>query len=120
MAATIAVAIGRDTRGNQKMETQGTRLGATQSEGRAQTFKTFTVCVVNADGSGWVQVERIAGDRRVVIHRAEFGPEGAAQEFVVNILPWGSGADVKGEVAEESAYTQSMREFDRKSNGGQW
>lgn len=72
MAATIARAIGRSAENT----TETTRLGPASAEAQANTFKTFTTAVVNADGSGSVQVERTKGDgTRVVIGRMEFAAE---------------------------------------------
>lgn len=54
MAQTIAIAIGRDR--SRDKETH--RLGHSASTARAQTWRTFAECHVNADGSGYIQVRR--------------------------------------------------------------
>lgn len=54
MAATIAKAIGQDT----SRVKEAHRLGSARAEGQANTWRTFTTCVVNRDGSGFVQVRR--------------------------------------------------------------
>ncbi len=67
MAATIAKAIGYD-----KTRTKTThRLGSVSSEGEANTWRTFTTCHVNRDGSGYVKVTR-DGD---TLHLFTFGEE---------------------------------------------
>lgn len=55
MAATIAKAKG-STRG--KDSTWATRLGGDHAIGQANTWHTFTECVVWADGHGHVEVKR--------------------------------------------------------------
>ena len=54
MANTIAIAEGHDT--NRTKRT--TRLGSHSATGRADTWRTFTTCTVNADGSGFITVVR--------------------------------------------------------------
>lgn len=71
MAATIAKAIGR---GN-GVEREGTRLGPESSEAQANTFKTFTTCKVNANGSGYMQLEREINGKRELVVRIKFGTE---------------------------------------------
>ena len=68
MANTIAEAIGYDN--TRRKETH--RLGSRAAEVRAATWKTFATAVVNADGSGYVEVRR---DGKT-LHRFEFEPEG--------------------------------------------
>lgn len=68
MANTIAVCTGTDSDGRQK---ETSRLGSYSATGNANTWRTFTTCHVNADGSGWVLVQR-SGQ---TLHRFEFGPE---------------------------------------------
>ena len=67
MAATIAKAIGTDNGRIKHVH----RLGSMCSEGQANTWRTFTRCLVHRDGSGCVQVSR---DGKV-IHRFEFDAE---------------------------------------------
>lgn len=113
MAATIAFAIGRDSKDGKRVEKECTRLGAQQAEARAQTYKTFTTATVNADGSGEVKVERMIHGERKLLARLVFGAEDAqANEIVM-----ASGGSDR-EVVEDAAYEQSMREFDRSTNGG--
>ncbi|KKM09620.1 hypothetical protein LCGC14_1722700, partial [marine sediment metagenome] len=52
MAATIAIAIGEDKTHTKRV----TRLGSVGSIGQANTWRTFSMCIVRPDGSGWVQV----------------------------------------------------------------
>jgi len=66
MAATIAHAIGSD----RTRTKYGHWLGSVESQGEANTFRTFSKCVIRADGSGYVQVSR--GERRYTFG---FGPE---------------------------------------------
>lgn len=54
MANTIAEATGIDSR--RIKETH--RLGSVAAETTAATWRTFVKARVNADGSGWVSVER--------------------------------------------------------------
>ena len=54
MAATIAVCKGFDS----SRVKEDHRLGSQRSEGQANTYRTFTTCVVNRDGSGYIQVRR--------------------------------------------------------------
>ena len=54
MANTIAKAVGYDN--TRRKETH--RLGSKRAEAFANTWHTFTTCVVNADGSGYVSVTR--------------------------------------------------------------
>lgn len=70
MAATIATAIGHDT----NKDKRETRLGHKAATGHADTWRTFTECHVNADGSGHVEV-RVGSAERRVLHRFDFGPE---------------------------------------------
>ena len=67
MAKTIAIATGWDK--SRKKETH--RLGAVSSEGQANTWRTFTKCYVEADGSCMVSIIR---DGKCLIARS-FGPE---------------------------------------------
>ena len=54
MAATIAKAFGTD----RSREKYVHRLGSQSATGQANTWRTFTSCHVNADGSGFVRVMR--------------------------------------------------------------
>jgi hypothetical protein len=67
MAATIAYAYGGDS--TRVKETH--RLGSQFAKAEANTWRTFTTCVVDRDGSGYVSVMRDGG----LILRFEFGPE---------------------------------------------
>ena len=68
MAATIAIARGCDS--SRTKET--TRLGSRCATAEANTWRTFTRCHVDRDGSGSVVVKRDG----VTLHTFEFGPEG--------------------------------------------
>ncbi len=68
MAATIARATGYDKSGRSKTVHQ---LGSMCSEGQANTYRTFTRCRVDRDGSGCVEVVRDG----VTIHVWSFGVE---------------------------------------------
>ena len=70
MAKTIAIATGIDTWRQKEVQ----RLGNSAAQAQANTWKTFTTCHVNADGSGWLLVQRNGR----TLHRFEFGPEEAA------------------------------------------
>ncbi len=67
MAKTIAKATGSDT--TRDKETH--RLGSRSATGEANTWKTFSLTHMNADGSGYCRVVR----DRVIIHSHEWGPE---------------------------------------------
>lgn len=77
MAATRATAIGDHGTRSRRV----TRVGHASATGHADTWCTFTVCHVNRDGSGYVEVRR--GSRGLggrtneteVLHRFDFGPE---------------------------------------------
>lgn len=90
MAACLARLIGK----GKNSEVTCERPGTESVEVQANTFKTFTTCVVNADGSGSVQIAREIDGRRIIIHRVEFGAEEDKGALLTNILPWGSGAEV--------------------------
>jgi hypothetical protein len=71
MAATIAECTGQDST---RVKTAH-KLGSRSATGRAATYTTFAECHVNADGSGYIQVERtmpVYGVQRIHI---PFGPE---------------------------------------------
>ena len=70
MAATMSKARGIRKDGYPQSRL-ATRLGHGAAEGEANTWRTFTLCHVNKDGSGFVEVKR---DGKVM-HRFEFGPE---------------------------------------------
>ncbi len=76
MAATRATAIGDKGRIRPV-----TRLGHQSATGHADTWCTFTMCHVNKDGSGYVEVRRgkrgLGGrtNKTDVLHRFDFGPE---------------------------------------------
>lgn len=67
MAKTIAKAFGYDS--NRCKETH--RLGSQSSTGEANTWRTFSKTHINADGSGFFQLERDGQ----VIHYYEWEPE---------------------------------------------
>ncbi len=67
MAATIAIATGYDASRAKEIH----RLGSVGARARANTWRTFTTAYVQADGSGYIEVER-DGE---VIHRFDFGSE---------------------------------------------
>jgi hypothetical protein len=67
MAATMAICIGEDS----SRVKQDHRLGSRMATGKAQTWRTFAVCTVMADGSGYVQVSQ----NGVLLGRITFGPE---------------------------------------------
>lgn len=75
MAATIAKATGGDSSREKSVQ----RLGDQYSTAHANTWKTFTTCHVNKDGSGYVEVERIRTDpppiQLVTLHRFDFEKE---------------------------------------------
>ncbi len=73
MAATIARLIAFPSRTNRYV----TRLGHRWSEGQANTRRTFTTCLVNADGSGYIQVRR---DGKL-LHLFRFEPESGPLEI---------------------------------------
>ena len=68
MAATMAIATTVEKSGRTK-ETH--RLGSAWAMGQANTWHTFTECIVDRDGSGHLQVKR----NGTILHRFEFGPE---------------------------------------------
>lgn len=67
MANTIAIATGMDNH----RQKEAHRLGHYASQAQANTWRTFTSCYVQADGSGYVLVRR-DGE---TLHKFEFGPE---------------------------------------------
>ena len=67
MAKTIAKCCGHDSSRTKEAH----RLGSKCASAEANTWRTFTSCHVNADGSGTVQVKR---DGKI-IHLFDFGPE---------------------------------------------
>lgn len=71
MAATIAYAVGFNN-GGERQNGQASRLGHGAAMANANTWRTFTTCHVNADGSGYVEVAR---DGKT-IHHFSFGAEG--------------------------------------------
>jgi len=68
MAKTIAICTGIDTNGRQK---EVHRLGSFAAQSQVNTWQTFVSCQVNADGSGYVLVQR----NGVTLHSYEFGAE---------------------------------------------
>ena len=68
MAATIAKCTGYDA----SREKNRTALGSVAARGEANTWRTFTTCCVDKDGSGYVRVVRDGKE----LHSFEFGPEG--------------------------------------------
>ena len=70
MAATIARAQGFQKDGRAQ-QAQRTALGNGEALAQANTWRTFTVCSVNADGSGYIEVTR-DGER---LHFFAFGSE---------------------------------------------
>ena len=70
MAATIARAQGYNKHGSPQ-NGEATRLGAGSAVAAANTWRTFTSCRVDADGSGYVCVRR---DGKT-IHEFVFGAE---------------------------------------------
>ena len=81
MAATIARAIGR----SKDRETEASRLGPESAEAQANTFRTFTTCKVEADGSGYMQLERQRDGKRIVVARIEFAEEGSHLWNVIDL-----------------------------------
>jgi len=71
MASTIAKATGGDT--NREKSVQ--RLGLRHSTAHANTWKTFTTCHVNKDGSGYVEVKRVVAGSEKTLHRFDFEKE---------------------------------------------
>lgn len=71
MAATIAYAVGFD-KASARQNSQASRLGHGAAMANANTWRTFTTCHVNADGSGYVGVAR---DSKT-IHHFSFDAEG--------------------------------------------
>ena len=67
MAATIAICTGYD----KAREKEAHRLGSERSIAHANTWRTFTTCLIRKDGSGAVSVERDG----VIIHEYVFGKE---------------------------------------------
>lgn len=65
MAATVAIAIGEDSTRTKRV----TRLGSIGSIGQANTWRTFTMCTVRPDGSGFVQV--VQNGKRIHYHKFE-------------------------------------------------
>jgi len=63
----MAIAIGSDKSRDKECH----RLGSTRAEGQANTWHTFTRCVVFADGSGRTSVTRYGK----VLNFFDFGPE---------------------------------------------
>ena len=90
MAATIAKAFGGDK--SRVKETH--RLGSQSATGQANTWRTFTTCHVNADGSGYVQVIR---DGKC-IHGHNFEAEGE----VVARPKWRTFADIARDTRAEA------------------
>ena len=72
MAATIAYAVGFNKQGA-RQNGQASRLGHGSAMANANTWRTFTSCHVNADGSGYVEVSR---DGKTIHHFA-FDAEGS-------------------------------------------
>ncbi len=72
MAETIAHAYGRST----NSESHSTRLGSRQSQGEANTFKTFACVITNADGSGKFTLDRrLDGENKTRLAEVSYGPE---------------------------------------------
>ncbi len=69
MAATIGKVWGYNRNGLQSKP--ATRLGHDHVVAQANTWRTFTTCSVDADGSGYIKVTR--GDEELCYF--EFGPE---------------------------------------------
>lgn len=67
MAATIAKCFGIDS----TRRKEASRLGSLASTAQANTWRTFTECHVNKDGSGYVIVRRDG----VIIHQYAFDVE---------------------------------------------
>lgn len=67
MAKTIAKCAGYDN----LRRKESSRLGSQCAEAEANTWRTFTFCHVNADGSGSIQVKRDGN----LLHVFDFGPE---------------------------------------------
>lgn len=67
MANTIATATGLDN--TRQKETH--RLGSRAAQAQAATYQTFATAYVEADGSGYVLVQR----NGVTLYKQEFGPE---------------------------------------------
>ena len=76
MAATIARARGYRKDGTPQ-NAEVIRLGAGGADAMANTWKTFTTCCIDADGSGYLRVAR--GNRSFTY---TFGPE--SEELEVN------------------------------------
>jgi hypothetical protein len=67
MANCIAICTGIDN----SRQKEDRRLGAYAAQAQANTWRTFTTCYVNKDGSGYVIVSR----NGETLHKYEFGPE---------------------------------------------
>lgn len=115
MAATIAFAVGRDKRGEGTAVKECSRLGSESAEARAQTFKTFTICGVKADGSGYVRIERVIDGKRVALASISFDAEEGTNADTTYIA---ARNGFTGEHHVESQMTDSS--FDMATNGGQF
>ena len=73
MAKTIAIATGWDKSRRKEVH----RFGSVCSEGQANTWRTFTKCYVEADGSCMVSIIR---DGKCLIAQS-FGPEEVKEEL---------------------------------------
>lgn len=135
MAATIARAIGR----SHNAEREATRLGQQSAEAQANTFKTFMTAKVNADGSGWVRIEREINGARKDIGFMSVGPETGEDIDKVDgftrftgIVERGQDASpgveietrrTEGLVTKDGApadYEYPAAKFDMATNGGQF
>lgn len=67
MANTIAKCFGSDSTRTK----EASRLGSQSATAQANTWRTFTTCTVDRDGSGYVQVVRDG----VVVHYFSFDAE---------------------------------------------
>ena len=74
MAATIGRVKGYGKDGSSQAS-EATRLGHGSVRVQANTWRTFTTCWVDADGSGYVEVTR----NSKTLKRFDFGPEGASE-----------------------------------------
>ncbi len=83
MAATIAHAYGR----GDNVESHATLPGRTQSQGEANTFKTYACVITNADGSGKFTLNRIlnGGTEETRLAEVSYGPEGRKDEGEIEI-----------------------------------
>ena len=81
MAGNIARAIAVGV----NVQNEASRLGTVSAEAQANTFKTFTTCVVKADGSGFVKVVREIGGKRIQLVSVSFEEEAGSNAEITHI-----------------------------------